>query len=212
MLGGLLGERGRKRRKERGRRAAAVRARLSRWRIPPLAFLGCGCAVAAIGLFCSIYTFGTTVRYNGEVVAAVGSRSAAEEATAELEALTTRTLGETYTIDDSMIQYTSGLLRRQDLVDESTLEEDLSQQIGLVTQAYCLYVDGELIGATTYEGALEELLGQLQSSTADENTISCEFAEDVEIKQEYVPTEKVMNLGTWQSCCTAPRPLRLPTP
>ena len=195
MLGGLLGERGRKRRKERGRRAAAVRARLSRWRIPPLAFLGCGCAVAAIGLFCSTYTFGTTVRYNGEVVAAVGSQSAAEEATAELEALTTRTLGETYTIDDSMIQYTSGLLRRQDLVDESTLEEDLSQQIGLVTQAYCLYVDGELIGATTYEGALEELLGQLQSSTADENTISCEFAEDVEIKQEYVPTEKVMNLG-----------------
>ena len=48
---------------------------------------------------------------------------------------------------------------------------------------------------TPYEGALEELLSQLQSSTADENTISCEFAEDVEIKQEYVPTEKVMNLG-----------------
>ena len=44
-------------------------------------------------------------------------------------------------------------------------------------------------------GALEELLSQLQSSTADENTISCEFAEDVEIKQEYVPTDKVMNLG-----------------
>lgn len=51
------------------------------------------------------------------------------------------------------------------------------------------------MGATPYEGALEELLSQLQSSTADENTISCEFAEDVEIKQEYVPTEKVMNLG-----------------
>ncbi|MFR5405453.1 MAG: hypothetical protein ACLTG0_08640 [Oscillibacter sp.] len=58
------------------------------------------------------------------------------------------------------------------MVDETTLEEDLSQQIGLVTQAYSLYVDGELVGATPYEGALEELLSQLQSSTADENTIS----------------------------------------
>ena len=77
----------------------------------------------------------------------------------------------------------------------ATILEDLSQQIGLVTQAYSLYVDGELVGATPYEGALEELLSQLQSSTADENTISCEFAEDVEIKQEYVPTDKVMNLG-----------------
>ena len=75
-------------------------------------------------------------------------------------------------------------------MDETTLEEDLSQEIGLVTQAYSLYVDGELIGATPYEGALEELLGQLQSTASDESTISCEFAEDVEIKQEYVQRKR----------------------
>ena len=195
MLGGLLGERLRLRRKQRGERVWALRDRLSRLRIHPLAFLGGGCALAAIVVLCSLYTFGTTVRYDGEVVAAVGSQAAAEEAASELEALTARTLGQTYTIDENLLQYSSGLLRRQDLVDETTLEEDLSQEIGLVTEAYSLYVDGELIGATPYEGALEELLGQLQSSTADENTISCEFAEDVEIRQEYVPTEKVMNLG-----------------
>ena len=154
-----------------------------------------GCVAAAVGLFFSAYTFGTTVLYDGEIIAAVDSQTAAEEAAADLEAVTSRTLGERYSIDDSMIQYSSGLLRRQDVVDTTTLEEDLSQQIGLVTQAYSLYVDGELVGATPYEGALEELLNQLQSSAADENTISCEFAEDVEIKQEYVPTEKVMNLG-----------------
>ena len=195
MLGGLLGERLRLRRKQRGERVWALRDRLSRLRIHPLAFLGGGCALAAIVVLCSLYTFGTTVRYDGEVVAAVGSQAAAEEAASELEALTARTLGQTYTIDENLLQYSSGLLRRQDLVDETTLEEDLSQEIGLVTEAYSLYVDGELIGATPYEGALEELLGQLQSSTADENTISCEFAEDVEIRQEYVPTEKVVNLG-----------------
>ena len=194
-LGSLLGERVRTRRKQRGERESALRAKLGRWRIHPLALLGGGCVAAAIGLFISSYTFGTTVLYDGEVVAAVGSQSTAEEAAAQLETVTSRTLGEQYTIDASRIQYTSGLLRRQDVVDETTLEEDLSQEIGLVTQAYSLYVDGELVGATPYEGALDELLAQLQSSTADENTISCEFAEDVEIKHEYVPTEKVMNLG-----------------
>ena len=194
-LGSILGERIRAHRKQRVRRTSALRARLGRWHIHPLALLGGGCVAAAIGLFFSIYTFGTTVLYDGEVVAAVGSQSTAEEAAAQLETVTSRTLGESYTIDKSLIQYTSGLLRRQDVVDETTLEEDLSQEIGLVTQAYSLYVDGELIGATPYEGALDELLAQLQSSTADENTISCEFAEDVEIKYEYVPTEKVMNLG-----------------
>ena len=195
-LGGLLGERIRASRKQRRERVSALRAKLGhRWRLHPAMLLCGGCVAAAIGLFFSVYTFGTTVLYDGEVIAAVGSQSAAEEAASDLEAVTARTLGESYTIDDSLLQYSSGLLLRQDVVDETTLEEDLSQQIGLVTQAYSLYVDGELVGATPYEGALEELLSQLQSSTADENTISCEFAEDVEIKQEYVPTEKVMNLG-----------------
>lgn len=195
MLGGILGERLHTQRKRRQDRSFALRAKLGRWKVHPAVCLGLGGVLAAAGLFCSIYTFGTTVRYDGEVVAAVTSQSAAEEAAADLEAVTTRTLGQTYTIDESLIQYDSGLLRRQDLVDETTLEEDLSQEIGLVTQAYSLYVDGELIGATPYEGALEELLGQLQSTASDESTISCEFAEDVEIKHEYVPTEKLMNLG-----------------
>ena len=195
-LGGLLGERVRASRKQRRERASALWSKLGRrWRLHPAMLLCGGCVAAAVGLFFSAYTFGTTVLYDGEVIAAVDSQTAAEEAAADLEAVTARTLGESYSIDDSMIQYSSGLLRRQDVVDTTTLEEDLSQQIGLVTQAYSLYVDGELVGATPYEGALEELLNQLQSSAADENTISCEFAEDVEIKQEYVPTEKVMNLG-----------------
>ena len=65
-----------------------------------------------------------------------------------------------------------------------------------MTSAYCLYVNGERIGATPYEGALEELLEQLQRPLPRmKNTISCEFAEDVEIKQEYVPTCEIMNLG-----------------
>ena len=65
----------------------------------------------------------------------------------------------------------------------------------LVTSAYCLYVNDVRIGATPYEGALEELLDQLQKAASDEDTISCEFAEDVEIRQEYVPTSEIMNLG-----------------
>ena len=183
----------------RRRRAASKSARRNGWverrRLHPVVFLGGACGIAALALFCSIYTVGTTVMYDGEVIAAVSSESAAEGARANLERVTTRTLGTTYTIDDSLIQYSSGLLKRQDVVDEDTLEEDLSQEIGLVTSAYCLYVDGERIGATPYEGALEELLVQLKAASTNEGTISCEFAEDVEIKQEYVPTSEIMNLG-----------------
>ena len=46
-LGSLLGERVRTRRKQRGERVSALRAKLGRWRIHPLALLGGGCVAAA---------------------------------------------------------------------------------------------------------------------------------------------------------------------
>ena len=164
-------------------------------RVHPAVFLGAGCGLAAIALFCSIYTVGTTVTYDGEVIGVVSSKETAETARANLEKVTTRTLGETFTIDDSQIQYSSGLTRRQEVVDGETFEEELSEEVGLVTSAYCLYVEGERIGATPYEGALEELLKQMQDAATNEDTISCSFAENVEIKQEYVATDEIMNLG-----------------
>ena len=183
----------------RRKRSHERMGRLGRWmeshRLHPAAFLGLACCLAAVVVFCTFYTFGTTVSYDGQVVAVVDSQTTAEEVRSDLEQVTARTLGQTYTIDDALLQYSDGLVSRQAVVDQTTLEEDLSQELGVVTSAYCLYVDGELIGATPYEGALDELLAQLQGAATDENTISCSFAEDVEIRQELVPSEQIVNLG-----------------
>ena len=179
------------RRRERNLRTS----RFSVWfekekRLHSLMFLGGSCA-----LVCSFFTIGTTVSYDGQVLGRLASKSEAETVRKDLESITSRTLGETYTIDDSLLQYDSGWMLRQDIEDKAVYEDQLSDEIGLVTSAYCLYVNDVRIGATPYEGALEELLDQLQKAASDEDTISCEFAEDVEIRQEYVPTSEIMNLG-----------------
>ena len=184
------------RRRERNLRTS----RFSVWfekekRLHSLMFLGGSCALAGIILFCSFFTIGTTVSYDGQVLGRLASKSEAETVRKDLESITSRTLGETYTIDDSLLQYDSGWMLRQDVEDKAVYEDQLSDEIGLVTSAYCLYVNDVRIGATPYEGALEELLDQLQKAASDEDTISCEFAEDVEIRQEYVPTSEIMNLG-----------------
>ena len=184
------------RRRERNLRTS----RFSVWfekekRLHSLMFLGGSCALAGIILFCSFFTIGTTVSYDGQVLGRLASKSEAETVRKDLESITSRTLGETYTIDDSLLQYDSGWMLRQDIEDKAVYEDLLSDEIGLVTSAYCLYVNDVRIGATPYEGALEELLDQLQKAASDEDTISCEFAEDVEIRQEYVPTSEIMNLG-----------------
>ena len=195
MMFSLLRERTWGQRRWLFRRAAQRSAKAKRRNIHPVAFMGTACAIAAVIIVCNLYTIATTVTYDGVVIAAVASESEAEKARSDLELVTTRTLGETFTIDDSLIQYSSSLLKRQEVVDGETFEADLSEEIGLVTSAYCLYVDGEFIGATPYEGALEELLEQLQEASTNEDTISCSFAEEVKIKQEYVASEKIMNLG-----------------
>ena len=184
------------RRRERNLRTS----RFSVWfekekRLHSLMFLGGSCALAGIILFCSFFTIGTTVSYDGQVLGRLASKSEAETVRKDLESITSRTLGEAYTIDDSLLQYDSGWMLRQDIEDKAVYEDQLSYEIGLVTSAYCLYVNDVRIGATPYEGALEELLDQLQKAASDEDTISCEFAEDVEIRQEYVPTSEIMNLG-----------------
>ena len=203
MLGGLLPSAASRlreillgRRRERNLRTS----RFAVWfekekRLHSLMFLGGSCALAGIILFCSFFTIGTTVSYDGQVLGRLASKSEAETVRKNLESITSRTLGETYTIDDSLLQYDSGWMLRQDIEDKAIYEDQLSDEIGLVTSAYCLYVNDVRIGATPYEGALEELLDQLQKAASDEDTISCEFAEDVEIRQEYVPTSEIMNLG-----------------
>ena len=195
-MAGHLRERVLGRRKERIHRSGRFTAWFDREkRLHSILFLGGSCVLAGVILFFSFFTVGTTVTYDGHVLGNLASKSEAESVRHELEAITSETLGEPYTIDDALLHYDSGWMRRQDIEDKTTYEEDLSDELGLVTSAYCLYVNGERIGTTPYEGALEELLVQLKQAASDEDTISCEFKEDVEIRQEYVPTDAIMNLG-----------------
>ncbi len=196
MLGSSLREKLMGRHRRAVRRTNGFLARFEgRKRLRPVAFFAIVALVAGVTIFCSFYTYGATVTYDGELVGKVSSKRTAENAVRELEKLTAGALGGSYTISSSLLQYTNELLPRSELVDTETLQETLSEDIGLVTYGYSLYVDGSFIGATPYQGALNELLTQMSVGVSDENTIYCDFQEDVDIKEGYVPTERIMNLG-----------------
>lgn len=161
----------------------------------PLAFGGAALVIAATAVFVSRYTFGTTVIYEGQVLDTVASELEAKRVTASIADITSETLGKTFTFSDSSIQYASGLVERSAVVDRAELEEELTDEMGLVTQGYSLYINDELIGSTQYEGALEGLLDQLKESYISEDTLTVDFVEDVRIVKGYVPTESIMNLG-----------------
>ena len=198
MWHSLLHEKLQVRRRQRNHAAGthADRWRRRARRVNPFYFIGGAAVVAAVAIFFSFYTLGTTVEYNGNVVDTVASASQARKAAAKLESVTTETLGKSYEIAKDAIHYSTAFVRRSDVTDTTTFEQDLAEELGQVTYGYSLYIDDELVGSTQYAGALDELLEQIKQMYVSADTLTVYFVENVRIAEGYVPTESVMNLGT----------------
>ena len=198
MLASLTGEKLHVFRLARNRAGDAREARLRHHlrKFKPVHFACAAVVIAACGIFLSFYTLGTTVVYDGTEVDTVSSLRTAKRAAANVSDITVETLGESsYAISEDLIHYDTGLVRRSELTDKAELEQDLADEVGLVTYGYSLYINDELLGSTEYEGALDDLLEQLKQLYSSDDTLSVDFVEDVRIAKGYVPTESIMNLG-----------------
>ena len=195
-IGAMLREKLLRRRKRRIVTGGRRRAFFDSIKLHPLIFLGSALGVAAVALALSLYTLGTAARYDGISLGVVANRSTADQAVTALEQVTRDTLGDTdYTVDRELLELKMRLISRKELESREELQDRLSQQIGLVSDGYMLYVDGEPVAATRYAGAMEELLEQLKANYTTPDTVECYFNEDVEIRQQYVDASYIKNLG-----------------
>lgn len=184
------------RRKHRIHAGAAFRARLEQIRLHPVAFLSSALAIVVFCALLSLYTVGTSASYNGKNLGTVSGFSAVTAAVTDLEQITRQTLGDaSYAVDTSLLDTDTAIVPRATVESTEEFTDHLSEELGEVEYAYALYIDDELVAATTFPGALEELLEQLKLGYITANTVDWHFAEKVEIRQEYVESDKVMNLG-----------------
>ena len=174
---------------------AGARQAMERARVPAPAFLAASVLIAAAAVFTSLFTFGTTVVYDGSTVGTVPDESSAVEAVSQVESELSSVLGDDFSLDASLVSYSTGLVSRRSVVDEQELESTLNSQLDLVTYGYSLYIDDTFIGASTNKEALEALLDQVKAPYLSENTQSLEFVEEVEIREGYVATDAITNLG-----------------
>ena len=158
-------------------------------------FLAGSVAVAVFAVFNVLYTTATTVSFDGVELGTVATEEEAKAAQLSVERSISNVLGYDYTLEDSRVSYTTGLTFRSAVVDESSLEGALSDSLRVVEHGYALYVDGVFIGATQTEGAFEELLEQVAAPYRNENTVSIDFVEKVEIKECDLPVEDFTNLA-----------------
>ena len=163
----------------------------------PVAFLSCALVVVAICAVLSFYTVGTTATYNGTSLGTVSGFNAVNAVVEDVESITRETLqDQSYSVDKAKLDTTIGVVPRNEVDSKESVAENLSEELGLVDYGYTLYVDGEPIAATTFAGALEELLDQLTRSYVSPNTVESYFKENVEIREGYVDAALVKNLGT----------------
>ena len=124
------------------------------------------------------------------------SRRAVAQTVDTLETITRETTGDKdYAVDAAELTVTTGVFPRRELLDREEFQETLGDALGEVEYAYVLYVNGEKVVATTRSGALEDLLEQLKLGYQTSDTVYAYFVEEVDIRQEYVETSYVMNLG-----------------
>ena len=196
-LGAKLRERFSRRRKALARAGGQRRSYFEeKLQLHPVAFLSGAVCIAAAAVVLSLYTLGTEVFYDGVDLGVVSSGRAAVQTVAQLEDITRATVGDAdYTVDEALLETRLGVYSRRSMVSTETLLEELGDEVGLVEFANVLYVDGEKVVATTRSGALEDLLEQLKLGYETADTVNAYFVEDVDIRQEYVESSYVMNLG-----------------
>ena len=165
-------------------------------KLHPVAFLFGAVAIAAAATVLSLYTLGAEVTYDGQRLGVVASSRAAQQVVEELEDITRKTTGNGgYAVDEALLSTETGVFPRRELLSRDEFEETLGDALGQVEYAYVLYVDGEKVVATTRSGALEDLLEQLKLGYETADTVNAYFVEEVDIRQEYVESSYVMNLG-----------------
>lgn len=195
-LGANLRERLSQRRKRLIRIGDRLRSFFEQIKLHPAVFLASAMGIAAAATILSLYTIGARAVYDGKDLGVVSSRQAVALAVTEVEGITRETLQDSsYKVDQSLLETKTGVFLRKEVASEEDFRDELTDELGLVEDAYVLYVDGEKVVATTFPGALDDILSQLKLGYQTEDTVDAYFVEDVEIRQEYVDTSYIMNLG-----------------
>ena len=165
------------------------------WVLQSALFIALSLSLIGYTAYQVLYTNAVTVMFDGKELGTVASEEAAQAAVMSVERSISDALGSSYTLESDKVTYTTSLTYRGALVDEEDLEAALSESLRVLEHGYALYIGGEFIGATQTKDALEGLLDQVAADFRNENTVSIDFVEGVEVREVDLPLDGFTNLA-----------------
>lgn len=153
----------------------------------PLPFLAVMSVIGVAAVVGTVYTPSYVVSVDGVALGTVKEPAVFEQVVDQVEKRATDILGYDYHLDGE-ITYDLALSERDQFSSIGAFETYLFNQIGEVMKSYVLSVDGKVIGAATDRETIEGLLEQVKAPYINENTVSSEFASQIQITHEYTPS------------------------
>ena len=168
----------------------------------PLPFLAAA-GVAAVALVVgTIYTPSYVVTVDGLDVGTVTDPAVFERVIERVEARASSILGYDYTLNQN-VEYTFALTPKNNISSVGVFETYLFNQVGEVMKSYVLTVDGTFIGAAADRADLDGMLETLSAPYVNENTVSVEYVEDVNIAYQYTSFDVQQDLNAMTEVLTA---------
>lgn len=168
----------------------------------PAIFLTVALSISSAAVLGTLFAPCQEVSVDGVSLGLVSSRQAVEEAIGRVEARASRILGYDYTLVHEM-GYTFHMALKEDRIPVSSVETYLFDQIGEVMQTSVLTVNGQKLGAFDDATALEFLLSSLKAPYVNENTISSQFVEQVNVSRAYTPTADLREIADVEALLTS---------
>ncbi|MDP4151834.1 MAG: peptidoglycan DD-metalloendopeptidase family protein [Bacillota bacterium] len=139
------------------------------------------------------YTMGLKVLIDNKEVAAVKDQNQYQEVLRKVENYVSSVSGETYKCDVQPVFQVS-LTNKEQFKNESNLENTLlSKASDIITDAYGLYVDGQLIAANNDEKVLNDQLQAVVEQYKNKDAVeeNIEFIQDVKVEKSTVPVKMI---------------------
>ena len=173
-----------------------------RTKLDPIVFLTVALSLTSAGVLGHLYGPGYEMTLDGQRVGMVESRQMVASAVNRVEARASRILGYDYSLTHT-VDYTYHLTLREDLMPVSQVETYLFDQIGEVMKVPVLTVNGQVIGAAEDEDALNTMLESIKAPYINENTVSAQFLQPINISREYTATASLLELDDIYATLTA---------
>ncbi len=140
-------------------------------------------SIAVFIVASSAYSVGIKITLDGKEIGYMHSREEYDEAIRFVETRASEILEHPYSVTGN-VRFEIGVIPREKIISKEEIGEIFFERIEEVSELYALTVDGQVVGASTNEETLQEMVDQLLY--VNDPAVKANFTQDVQIVRQYV--------------------------